>query len=72
MPLLFLLILLPIRKDLIKRRSTRFVQDTLFLHREYRAAFFFWESIFLTQRLGVIGFVEFLPRNFMRLQVGRW
>ena len=69
-PILFFLMLIPIRRDLLQKRSTRFVQDTAFLHREYKPAFFFWESIFLTQRLIIIGFIENIPRDFMRLQIG--
>ena len=57
-PLLFLVMLLPIRRHLLQKRSSRLVQNTAFLHREYKPAYFFWEAIFLTQRLAVVGFVE--------------
>ena len=69
-PLLFLVVLLPIRRYLLQKRSTRLVQTTAFLHREYKPAYFFWESIFLAQRLAITGFVEYMPRDFNRLQTG--
>jgi hypothetical protein len=69
-PVLFLLMLLPIRKDLLLRRSTRLVQNTAFLHREYKPIWFFWEAVFVAQRLAIIGFVEYMPRDFNRLQFG--
>jgi hypothetical protein len=72
MPLFFLATLLPSRKDIMRKRSTPLTRATLFLHREYEPAFFFWEPLFLLQRLVLVGFVQFIDRAYYyaRLLVG--
>jgi len=63
MPLLFLAVLWPSRIALLSRRSTRLVRATAFLHSEYEPMFFWWEPMFLIQRLIIVGFVQFIPRE---------
>ena len=72
-PLLYLLVLWPNRYDILQRHSTAGVRATAFLHREYEPQFFFWEAIFLLERLLIIGFLQWIPPNLalVRLQVGQ-
>ena len=72
-PVLFLLVLLPSRYAILHRRRTRLVQATAFLHREYVPAFFWWEPVFLLERLFIVGFVQFIPPRYslLRLQASQ-
>ena len=72
MPVLFLAVLVPSRKTIIERRSTRLVRATAFLHREYEPEFFWWEPIYIFQRLIIVGWVQFIPREaeYGRLLIG--
>ena len=70
MPVLFICSLIPIRKDLMQRRNTRLVQATEFLHKEYEPAFFWWEPVNVFQRLVMIGFVQLIKAEWLRLQIG--
>ena len=58
MPVLFMSLLLAIRRTLQQGRITRLIRATAFLHREYEPAFFWWEPFFLVQRLLLVGFVQ--------------
>jgi hypothetical protein len=58
-PLLYLLMLLPCRDALISSRSTPLTRATSFLHDEYVAQYFWWEALFVLQRLTVTGFAMF-------------
>ena len=70
-PLLFVLSLLPIRYDLLQKRNTGLVQATEFLHKEYQPQFYFWEPIYIVQRLVIVGFVQlFDGAALMKLQIG--
>ena len=64
MPLIFLLVLFPIRKALRQRRKTIMVQATAFLHKEYEPTFFWWEIVTLMQRLILTGWVLLIPVEF--------
>ena len=70
MPIFFISSLIPIRKDLMQRRNTRLVRATAFLHKEYEPAFFWWEPFNVFQRLVMIGFVQLIKAEWMRLQIG--
>ena len=70
-PLTFLLILLPIRRQLAHSRTrNQLVEATGIIHREYRV--YWWESMYLAQRLIVIGFVQWIPSRYgiIKLQFG--
>ena len=69
-PLLCFLFLIPINKDLRQRRNTRWVQATAFLHKEYEPQFFFWEPIYIVLRLVLVGAVQMIKHEWMRLQAG--
>lgn len=64
MPVIFLLVLWPNRKALRQRRSTRMVQATSFLHKEYDPSFFWWEVVSLAQRLILTGWVLLIPVEY--------
>ena len=72
MPLLYLLTLLPLRKDLKQRRKTPLVKATAFLHKEYTPAYYWWEVLSLSQRLILTGFVLLIPieNDFWRIFLG--
>jgi hypothetical protein len=57
MPLVYLLMLLPSRNALIKKSTTPLTRATSFLHEEYVGKLFWWEPLFVLQRLMVTGFV---------------
>lgn len=72
MPLFFVAVLVPCAKHIRQRHTTRLVRATAFLHREYEAALFWWEVLYLMQRLAIVGFVQYIPRDreFLRLLTG--
>ena len=72
MPLLFFGAVLPSRVAIRRSRSTKLVKATAFLHREYEPQYYFWEAVYLAQRLILVGFVQFIPREHehLRLLVG--
>jgi len=72
MPLIFLAILLPSRKALLKERLTRLTRATSFLHKDYEPEFFFWEPLALFYRLAISGFIHLVPSHlaFIRLNIG--
>ena len=45
------------------------VQATKFLHREYEPQYYWWEALFLAQRIAVIGVVQLIPfsQSYFRL-----
>jgi hypothetical protein len=57
MPLLYLVMLLLCREPLVQKRRTPLTCATSFLHQEYTSRFFWWEPLFMLQRLNVTGFV---------------
>ena len=61
MPIIYMIVLFPIRALLRQRKSTRWVRATDFLHKDYKPAFFWWEIITLSQRLVLSGFVLLIP-----------
>ena len=61
MPLMFLALLL------LSRRWPLLSSGTAVLHQEYKEAFFWWEPIFMLQRLVICGFLQFIPAKNMRL-----
>jgi len=69
-PLLYLLILVPNRHAILERRSTGATRATAFLHREYAPTLYFWESVFVLERLIVVGFVQWIGQPLIRLQFG--
>jgi len=71
-PFLFLVVLLRCRSPILKGRLTRLVQSTSFLHKEYVKHFYWWEVLFLTQRMFIIGFVQWIPHTqlFVRTLFG--
>jgi len=60
MPLLYLLVLVPCRHELMLRISTPLTRATSFLHGEYTTQYWWWETLFVLQRLMITGFVMFL------------
>ena len=70
MPLMYAFALFPVRKDLERKRNTRTVKATEFLHKEYEARTWWWEPVNVMQRLILIGYVQLLRDDWMRLQVG--
>lgn len=72
-PLVFLLLLLPIRYAILQKRNTRLVLATAFIHKEYEPHYYFWEPVFLIERLIVVGFVQMLVEEshaLIRIQLG--
>ena len=61
MPLMFLALLL------LSRRWPLLASGTAVLHQEYKEEFFWWEPIFMLQRLVICGFLQFIPAKNMRL-----
>ena len=61
MPLIYIVVLFPIRAMLRQRKQTRWVKATEFLHQDYKPARFWWEIVTLTQRLVLSGFVLLIP-----------
>ena len=72
MPLIYLLALLPLRKDLRQKRKTKLVKATAFLHKEYTPSHFWWEVLSLSQRLILTGFVLLIPieNDYWRIFLG--
>ena len=62
-PITYLLFLIPNRRSILEKRSTRSVRATAFLHREYDSSFFWWEPFYLVQRLLVVGFLQWIPSD---------
>jgi len=71
MPLLFAALLMPCYEAIRAGRVTQLVHATSFLHADYKPQFSWWEFVFLSQRLILVGFVQF-PSNktFTRLLHG--
>ncbi|KAL1515069.1 hypothetical protein AB1Y20_004134 [Prymnesium parvum] len=67
MPLLFSAVLLMCRASIRLGQTTRLVRVTAFLHREYDKAFYWWEVIFLLQRIVLVGFVQWIVHPTHRL-----
>ena len=61
MPLIYIVVLFPIRAMLRQRKQTRWVRVTEFLHKDYKPACFWWEIVTLTQRLVLSSFVLLIP-----------
>ena len=73
MPVLYLLVLFPIRKALWQERNTRAVQATAFLHKEYKPTYFWWDVLALIHRLVLTGWVVFfinIENDVWRLFLG--
>ena len=70
LPILFPVALIPIRNDLRQKRNTPLVRATAFLHKEYEAQYFFWEPLNIVQRLIMVGFVQLVRAEWLRLQIG--
>lgn len=67
MPTLFFVVLMGARKSLLRRRASKLTRATAFLHQEYRKGCYWWEPLFLLQRLTISGFLQFIPYQFIRL-----
>ena len=72
MPILFILATVPFRRDHLRGRTTPATKATMFLHKEYEPAFYWWEPLALLYRLGLIGYVQLIPsdKKLIRLLVG--
>ena len=72
MPLTYMAVLLPCRKDILQKHSTALMRATAFLHREYEVDYFWWEPVSLLQRLCIVGFFQMVPEEygFMRVLAG--
>jgi len=72
MPVLFAALLIPSHAAIRKGQSSELLDSTAFLHREYRAHFFWWEPFFLLQRIIIVGFVQYIDRKYQyfRLMTG--
>jgi hypothetical protein len=58
-PILYFLMLWPCREALVNGRTTPLTRATSFLHKEYSGQYFWWESLFVLQRVMVTGFSMF-------------
>ena len=69
LPLLYLALLLPLRRLLRERRTSRLLRATAFLHREYRPACVAWEPLVMWQRTIIVAFVQLIPphQTYFRL-----
>ena len=61
MPIIYALVLFPIRAQLRQKQSSRWVRATEFLHQDFKPNFFWWDIVTLTQRLVLSGFVLLIP-----------
>jgi len=66
-PLFFIGVLHSGRWAILHGQSTRIVRATAFLHREYEQAYYWWEVVFLLQRLLVVGFAQWVTHPSHRL-----
>ena len=62
-PLLFLSLLLSLRKHIAFHKLTPLVHATAFLHREYRSSCFWWEPLELVRKLVLTGLVTRIPES---------
>jgi predicted outer membrane repeat protein len=69
-PLIYIKLLLSCRKDIITNHTTALVSATSFLHREYSTPYFWWETIFLIQRLVLVGFIQMIPERSVTRSFG--
>ena len=69
MPILYAVCLVPVREHILHMRSTALVRATAILHREYEPEYFFWEPIFLLQRLTILGFMQWIPRELALIRI---
>ena len=71
-PLVLAAMLFANHSALVQRRSTRYTRALAFLHSEYRPECYWWEPLYMLQRLAVVGFVQFVPleKKFVRLLTG--
>ena len=65
--LLYVAVLLPCRRDIFEGRATPLMRSTSFLHREYERGYFWWEPIFLMQRLTISGWLQLIDDPFQRI-----
>ena len=68
---LFTSLLAACYKPLQAKRPSALTRATTFLHREYKATFYWWEAVELARKLVLTGFVLLIPeeRAFVRLVV---
>jgi len=68
-PILYFVLLWRCRDDIAMRRRSRLTHATRFLHSEYETNLFWWEPVFLIERLAVGGFLLLVPdtRKYARL-----
>ena len=69
MPLVYLGLLLPCRKKIMQQKSTAAVRAIAFLHREYEPWAFWWEPIFLLQRMCIVGYFQVIPEEYAFIRV---
>ena len=62
-PLLFLSLLLSLRKHIVFHQFTPLVHATAFLHSEYRSGCFWWEPLELMRKLVLTGLVTHIPES---------
>ena len=69
--ILFISLLVACYKPLQAKRPNALTRATTFLHREYKATFYWWEAVELARKLVLTGFVLLIPeeRAFVRLVV---
>ena len=73
LPLFSLALLLPLRKAIQRNnRSSPLLQATAFLHKEYEAQYFWFEPLFLVQRITIAGYLQLIPasRGLVRILAG--
>ena len=68
-PLLFLSLLLSLRKHIALHKLTPLVHATAFLHREYRSSCFWWEPLELVRKLVLTGLVTRIPESSSTLRL---
>ena len=66
-PVFYTLVLLTTSRAIREKRNTHLSRATAILHQEYEPAYWFWEPVFLLQRLLICGFFGFVSNSSIRL-----
>ena len=72
MVVLYALLLVPVAKPILERRSSQLAKATAFLWRDYDEGYFWWEPVELLRRTALTGWVLLLSeeQRFLRLVTG--
>ena len=71
-PVLYVLLLLRIRRPILAHTPSRLTRATAFLHRDYKPVFFYWEALEISRRILLTGWVALIPESlaFLRIVIG--